>query len=84
METRVLIQLEDKLKTIYGEHKVVNNMHAKYQLHPIMVFRKKDFLNIFYEKLPPFVPPRQSIKMSDLDKIHMKCTINIFVKSDSK
>ena len=50
----------------------VLSMYAKFLLHPLyMVSEKKIFLH-FYEN-QPFLPPRQPIKFTDLDKSHMKC-----------
>ena len=45
-------------------------MYAKFRLHPYMVSEKKIFKH-FYENRP-FLPPRQPIKFTDLDKSHMK------------
>ena len=55
--------------TIYVEANVLS-MYAKFRLHPHMVSEKKIFKH-FYEN-QPFLPPRQPIKFTDLDKSHMK------------
>ena len=44
-------------------------MYDKFQLHPLVVLIRR-FL-IFFKHLP-FMSPRQPIKLSDLDKSHMK------------
>ena len=49
---------------------IVLSMYAKFRLHPYMVSEKKIFKH-FYENRP-FLPPRQPIKFTDLDKSHMK------------
>ena len=58
--------------TSYVEANVLS-MYAKFRLHafiPYMVSEKKIFKH-FYENRP-FLPPRQPIKFTDLDKSHMK------------
>ena len=58
--------------TTYVETNVLS-MYAKFRLHvfiPYMVSEKKIFKH-FYENRP-FLPPRQPIKFTDLDKSHMK------------
>ena len=54
---------------LYVETNAIN-MYAKYQLHPRNGFEKKLF-EYMYETLP-LVPPRQPVKLSDSDRIHMK------------
>ena len=52
---------------------IVLSIYAKFRLHafiPYMVSEKKIFKH-FYENRP-FLPPRQPIKFTDLDKSHMK------------
>ena len=48
----------------------VLSMYAKFQLHPPPAFWGED-ISIFFENLP-FMWPRQPIKLSDLDKSHIK------------
>ena len=70
---------------IYVETNVMN-MYAKFQLHPLMTSEKKIFEYFFFENLV-FRLPWQSIKISDLDKIHMVVDDyprNISVKCFSK
>ena len=45
------------------------NISVKFQLHPLTAFRGDDFL-IFFANIT-FQLPRQPIKFSSLDKIHM-------------
>ena len=70
--------------SIYVDVNVLS-MYAKFQLHPPYGFRE-DFFK-FFEKLP-FMSPLQPIKLSNLDKIHIKrgglYTINISVKTNLK
>ena len=55
--------------TTYVEANVLS-IYAKFRLIPYMVYEKKIFKH-FYENRP-FLPPRQPIKFTDLDKSHMK------------
>ena len=55
--------------TTYVEANVLC-MYAKFQLHPLMISEKKIFKH-FYENRP-FLPRRQPIKFTDLDKSPMK------------
>ena len=45
------------------------NMYAKFQLHLLRASEEKLFDYVFENY--PFMLPRQPIKFSDLDKIHM-------------
>ena len=49
----------------------VLSKYAKFRLHPPYGFLRRRFLNIF-TKIDPFLPPRQPIKYTDLDKSYMK------------
>ena len=55
--------------TTYVEANVLS-MFAKFRHHPLYGTEKKIFKH-FYENRP-FLPPRQPIKFTDLDKSHMK------------
>ena len=46
------------------------NIYAKFQLHPTYGFWEEDFYIFIFKNLA-FRSPWQSIKFSDLDKIHM-------------
>ena len=56
-------------KTIYVEANV-QSMYAKFRLHSCMVSEKKIFKHFYENRL--FLPPRQPIKFTNLDKSHMK------------
>ena len=56
--------------TIYVEANVLG-MYAKFRLHPLYMVSEKKIFKHFYENRP-FLPPRQPIKFTDLDKSHMK------------
>ena len=47
---------------------IILSMYAEFRLHPLMVSEK---IKKKYENLP-FLPPREPIKFTDLDKSHLK------------